>query len=133
MKFFGVADGHGHYGGEVSAYVKCRLPSLLAEDPNLFVSNKHALSSATNKLAYDLMQCGIDANFSGTTLISVLIDDKKLWCANCGDSRALLARQLSGKESNRHWMSIALSRDHKPDERDEATRIITSGGRIDAF
>lgn len=30
-------------------------------------------------------------------------------------------------------MSIALSRDHKPDERDEATRILTAGGRIESY
>lgn len=92
MKFFGVCDGHGHFGHDVSGYVKSRLPALLTEDQNLFINNKHAIGSAVCKLSYDLMQSGIDANFSGTTLISVLMDNKKLWCANCGDSRALLAR-----------------------------------------
>ena len=30
-------------------------------------------------------------------------------------------------------MSIALSRDHKPDERDESKRILKRGGRVEAY
>jgi serine/threonine protein phosphatase PrpC len=70
LKFFGVCDGHGRYGGEASAYVKCRLPSILAEDPNLFTSNKHAVAGAISRLAFDLRQSGLDCKLSGTTLIS---------------------------------------------------------------
>ena len=55
MKFFGVCDGHGHYGHDVSAYVKAKLPGLLGDDTNLFVNNKHAISSAVCRLSYDLM------------------------------------------------------------------------------
>jgi serine/threonine protein phosphatase PrpC len=32
----------------------------------------------------------IEINFSGTTIVTVLIKDNKLICANLGDSRALL-------------------------------------------
>jgi serine/threonine protein phosphatase PrpC len=30
----------------------------------------------------------------------------------------------------RHWMSVALSRDHRPSQRDEHERICQSGGRV---
>jgi hypothetical protein len=33
----------------------------------------------------------------------------------------------------RHWMSIALSRDHKPDDKDESLRILAAGGRVEAY
>lgn len=48
-----------------------------------------------------------------------------------------MARMLSDnpgdKNSGRHWMSIALSRDHKPDDRDESIRILKQGGRVQAY
>lgn len=76
-------------------------------------------------------------NFSGTTLVSVLLEGKKLWCANTGDSRALMARQLADDPGElnpgRRWMSIALSRDHKPDESGEAERICRNGGRVESY
>lgn len=36
-------------------------------------------------------------------------------------------------ESDKVWVSTALSRDHKPDLKDEEERIVTNGGRIDPF
>ena len=62
-------------------------------------------------------------------------------CANVGDSRAILG-SLKGKnsisslsanqaisavpshEANKTWVASALSRDHKPDAKDEKERII---------
>ena len=35
--------------------------------------------------------------------------------------------------SGRHWMSIALSRDHKPDEKGESLRIAARGGRVESY
>ena len=57
----------------------------------------------------------------------VAIKGRKLWCANVGDSRAVLGRQLADE---RQWMAVALSRDHKPDLPEEAKRILASGGRV---
>jgi serine/threonine protein phosphatase PrpC len=45
----------------------------------------------------------------------------------------LLSDTAGEKNPGRHWMSIALSRDHKPDERDEAMRIFQHGGRVEAY
>ena len=50
-------------------------------------------------------------------------------CANVGDSRAILARQIDRKS----WELIYLSQDHKPCVEAEKKRIIKSGGRIHAF
>merc|ERR1711862_308548 len=44
-----------------------------------------------------------------------------VWCANVGDSRALLCRD---------GRAIQLSLDHKPDREDEAERIESAGGFV---
>ncbi|OMJ66988.1 hypothetical protein SteCoe_35980 [Stentor coeruleus] len=141
--FFGVADGHGINGKEVSSFIKERFPILLSKDPNLLGNPRKALSVCANKTNLDLAHQEFDVNFSGSTFVSILIRGKKLWCANIGDSRAFIARQLPdtyqsyknirSKPIGNHWMSIALSRDHKPNESDESSRILKHGGRVEAY
>jgi serine/threonine protein phosphatase PrpC len=36
----------------------------------------------------------VDSSLSGSTVVIVIIIDDKLWCANVGDSRAVLRRKL---------------------------------------
>jgi serine/threonine protein phosphatase PrpC len=57
----------------------------------------------------------------------VLIKDRKLLCANVGDSRAVLAKRVSATD----WKAMPLSRDHKPTLETEKLRILKHGGRID--
>lgn len=72
---------------------------------------------------------GIDLYFSGSTCVSVLIVGNKVFCANVGDSRAVLAREINEGV----FCGFPLSRDHKANEPDEEERILRHGGRIDAF
>ena len=65
----------------------------------------------------------INLRFSGSTCVSVLIVGTKVFCANVGDSRAV----LSGDEGSRIF---ALSRDHKPLDEFEEKRVIEAGGKI---
>jgi serine/threonine protein phosphatase PrpC len=58
----------------------------------------------------------------------VLIVGNKVFCANVGDSRAVLAREVDG-----HFNGFPLNRDHKASEPDEEKRILMSGGRIESF
>lgn len=130
---FSVCDGHGYYGREVSQFVKQRLPEILARDCN---NPRRNLTMATMLCHQELTRSGIDVNFSGTTMTLVYMKDSTLWCANAGDSRSVIARQASStdsKSSGKHWMAIALSRDHKPDDREESARILAKGGRIEAY
>jgi serine/threonine protein phosphatase PrpC len=141
--FFGVADGHGINGKDVSSFIKERYPILLSKDSNLLANPRKTLLQCANKMNIDLCHQDFDVNFSGSTFVSVLIRGKKLWCANIGDSRAFIARQLPdnhqsyknirSKPTGNHWMSIALSRDHKPNESDESARIVKHGGRVEAY
>lgn len=56
---------------------------------------------------------------AGCTAVVVLKIGNKLYCANAGDSRGVLAR--AGK-------AVALSEDHKPAHEGERSRIIAAGG-----
>jgi serine/threonine protein phosphatase PrpC len=137
MYLFGVCDGHGFYGGEVSGFIKQRLPSLLAQDSEILTDPRKALTSCIHRCNEELSQINLDVKFSGSTLNLVLLKGRILYCANVGDSRALLARQIVDSTdksmSGKKWMSIALSRDHKPDNKEESERIYSSGGRVEAY
>jgi serine/threonine protein phosphatase PrpC len=58
---------------------------------------------------------------SGCAAVVACIIGGWIWCANVGDSRALLCRE--GK-------AVQLSLDHKPDRDDEAARIESAGGFV---
>jgi len=58
----------------------------------------------------------------GTTAVCVLMKDKKLYCANVGDSRAIA--------SVRGRVQI-LSYDHKPNNELETKRILAAGGWVE--
>ena len=81
---------------------------------------------ATSRGLYN--DSGIDIYFSGSTCVTVLIVGNKIFCANVGDSRAVLAREQDGK-----LIGFAMNRDHKASEPDEEHRILTNGGRVEAF
>lgn len=59
---------------------------------------------------------------AGTTAITVLIKDDKLFCANAGDSRAIGCK--NGEVES-------LSFDHKPNNPDEMDRIYRAGGWVE--
>lgn len=133
--FFSVCDGHGSHGHEVSGFIKKRLPKLLTADDSFRTTPQKTLSRSIQKCNAELKKSGIEVSFSGSTCVTVLIIGTKLWCANVGDSRAMLARlMVNGTESRqKQWMAIALSRDHKPDCADELQRITKAGGRVEAY
>lgn len=76
-----------------------------------------------------------NADFSGSTLVTVVIENcKKVFCANAGDSRAIVARQCNKYiylVNRNNWEVIRLSNDHKPDLPEEKKRILSFGGRVE--
>ena len=130
--FMGVCDGHGFFGNEVSEYIKENLPM----DLNRIIKtkkldlNKDDLSEViistfimeNNSL---LRNKQIDSDLSGSTCVSVIYTPQKLIISNLGDSRCVL-----GKCKNGEWEFENLSKDHKPNVKEEAERIKKSGGRI---
>jgi serine/threonine protein phosphatase PrpC/serine/threonine protein kinase len=69
---------------------------------------------------------GISADLSGTTSISVLLYDNKIYCSNLGDSRAIL---VSSAEDGKCKVT-ALSNDQTPYRKDERDRVRKYGARI---
>lgn len=72
----------------------------------------------------------INLRFSGSTCVSVLIVGTKVFCANVGDSRAVLVRTVGPTDT---LTAIPLNRDHKADEPDEEARILRNGGRVQPY
>lgn len=58
----------------------------------------------------------------GSTAISCMIKDKKLYCANAGDSRAVACK---------NGQLVLLSNDHKPNNKEEMERIYNAGGWVE--
>lgn len=90
--YFGVCDGHGQNGKEVSGYVKQRLPVLLENYIKSTSDEKQALSEAFITVNTELDYVPFDCQFSGTTCCTVVFKGNKLISANSGDSRAIVVR-----------------------------------------
>lgn len=65
--------------------------------------------------------------FSGTTAVVVIAHNNTLICANSGDSRAIMCSQNTAGI----WSYVALNRDHKPEDPEEANRVRKCNGRIE--
>ena len=139
--YMAVCDGHGVEGHQVSGFIKRTLPKDLSNA----LMNKEILTADKNKkkTIYNIIGStfirvneklisneSINSIFSGTTCVSLIYTPIKLICANIGDSRAVVGRY---DKRLKKWISINLSRDHKPTEEDEAKRILKKGGRIKPF
>jgi serine/threonine protein phosphatase PrpC len=134
---FGVADGHGQYGKEVSTIIKQRYPHLF--EKNIRIQSIPEAFKITSAQVNTLIDKEIeDIEFSGSTCVIVYINDQELYTANIGDSRAIIGTYEVGKSNFGCKVGIVIegrdiTRDHKPDEADEAARILSNGGRIDSF
>ncbi|EGR28009.1 protein phosphatase 2c, putative [Ichthyophthirius multifiliis] len=122
---FGICDGHGENGHLVSQFIKQNLHSILEvqlnQNQNLKVCIQKAFSNL-NKLINEQRQ--FDVNLSGSTLCNIYITEKKIFCANVGDSRAIFAKKLR----NNQYIIQKLSNDHSPYIQQEYQRIIKAGG-----
>lgn len=76
---------------------------------------KECLHNTYKQLFEELIKSEIDITFSGSTAITCYINESKIYVANSGDSRAI----IGSKSPNNNWMVKELSRDHKPELKDE--------------
>ena len=67
-----------------------------------------------------------DIQNSGSTICTLILKSNILTCINVGDSRAILI----SKNKNGTWNYSQLTKDHKPTEKEEKSRIENKGGLI---
>lgn len=111
--FAGVYDGHGGY--LTSEFIKQNIISFYSNIqtnsiPERLELTYHRLESELFNY-YKMIQ---EKDFSGSTACSVLITNSALYIANTGDSRCIISEE--GK-------ALALTNDHKPNDKIEHVRI----------
>jgi serine/threonine protein phosphatase PrpC len=132
---YGVFDGHGRKGHDVSNFVKDNLPKVLFSQEQFLEDPGTALLKTFEKTQYLLGKATamktIDATRSGSTVSVVLHDFQKgtLHIAHVGDSRIVLGKQVN-EGGNKAWQAVDLTIDHKPDLPEERARIEKAGGVV---
>lgn len=120
---FCVMDGHG--GRAVSLSLQTFMPAIL--DLCLDSNSKGGdVPSAINEAfaRFDQLILSDEERYreQGSTINLVYVDERNIYCANCGDTRSVAYG--SG-------MVYPLSTDHKPDVQSELTRILDAGGHVE--
>lgn len=114
---FGVFDGHGVYGDDVSQYCTEKMEEWYRNEKNKNLILKHpkeALKNCFNDLTKSLAKSQINCNFSGTTAVVTFLTEDYIYTANVGDSRSVLCRNENDK-----FIAVPLSFDQKPDNLNE--------------
>jgi serine/threonine protein phosphatase PrpC len=129
---YGVFDGHGPCGHDVSELVRQELMKKFIQDPLRLEDPEKALKSAfleTQKVIAS--QSGMDASMSGSTCSVAYHDFKSdvLFIAHAGDSRGVLQKfKPSGGGTEVEELTV----DHKPNLTEENRRIESANppGRV---
>lgn len=144
IALYGVFDGHGPAGHHCAGYVRGFLPESLFGQRSLISGPQEALQLAFAQVQEGLLQQAFDTETSGTTATVALVlhlpnlqtsedgdtsqSDSWLYIANVGDSRAVL---VSRKDDEEGEITVnRLTRDHRPDDPEEAKRIHQEGGEV---
>lgn len=124
---FCVLDGHG--GEWCAEYVAIHLGICVAVQNGYGSSYKPSLKEQAlyKGFLYCDQRCLVEQETngekSGSTACAVMVDHTDIYVANCGDTRAILCRA---------GQAIELSRDHKPGDPEEKSRMEAAGGRVPA-
>jgi serine/threonine protein phosphatase PrpC len=126
---YGVFDGHGPYGHDVSGFVHETLPGLLVRDGSFQSDPSKAQTNGYKRVHQLVEQAGqkgrFDPSLSGTTCTTIIYRNKNLHMAHVGDSRAVLSKKVDGKD-----VAMNLTEDHKPENPAEKKRIHANGGEV---
>ena len=136
---FGIYDGHG--GTEAAEYTKENLINTITESPKFWSSDDDQVMSAIRegftkvhqvmyKEKWQNWQPKSDGqrSLSGTTASICFVRCGKLYVANVGDSRIVLARENPLVPAK--WEAKPLTVDHTPNNEVELARICSAGGKV---
>uniref|UniRef100_A0A0N5AME6 PPM-type phosphatase domain-containing protein n=1 Tax=Syphacia muris TaxID=451379 RepID=A0A0N5AME6_9BILA len=131
---YAIFDGHA--GRKAADFAKEHLPAKLKEKFSVCTS----VESIEKVLKRTYIDCfkQVDEEFlhearrvkpswkDGTTVTTILIVNNVLYCANIGDSRAVVCRSKGGDSV----VALQLTVDHSPLQFDERMRIQKAGGNV---
>uniref|UniRef100_A0A7S2S3X0 PPM-type phosphatase domain-containing protein n=1 Tax=Eucampia antarctica TaxID=49252 RepID=A0A7S2S3X0_9STRA len=131
-RLMGVFDGHAKLGEFVSQYSVSELPKLLSEKiHSLPLDQIENDEKAVKQILIDSfvqMDKAAPAELSGGCTASVVLQlGRKIYIANAGDSRSLVA---TFQKSTGRVNIVYLSREDKPDLPDEKARVENMGGQV---
>ena len=128
FSIYGVFDGHGEAGHEVSHFVKENLPKLILKDPRFRTPEMPAMLRDAFRTTQGLIAIAdrakrFSARLSGTTATVCVHDHAKgkLTVAHVADSTCVLGRKRGADGAAGE--AVRLTRDHKPELKDERARI----------
>jgi serine/threonine protein phosphatase PrpC len=141
---YGVFDGHGKQGHDVSDFVAAILPRILigkllnCKPDGVKQVLEDAFEETCQHILTQTQRSRIDGWEAGTTATIIVHDRKlcKITVAHVGDSGACLGREVApGSCLQRCFGSaakpfLALTQDHKPQNKEEQKRIECAGGSI---
>lgn len=120
--YFGVFDGHA--GARVSAHCAENLLECILQTDE-FRREEVAAAIHTGFLELDIKMRELpelsNGEKSGSTAVCAFVSPKQIYIANCGDSRAVLARK-----GTPYFATL----DHKPELPTEKSRIVNAGGSV---
>lgn len=149
---FAALDGHGRNGHICAMFVAQRVISYLSRalqpeggDDHIANCMRRAIDYAESKL--ESPKVTVDYALSGSTGVFVLLHHSRMYCANVGDSRAVIGRKAVSEKlrvnvprehetdsfGTPHYVPIAVSVDQKPSREDEKARLLGAGARVDAW
>mmetsp|Transcript_58386 Transcript_58386/g.94444 ORF Transcript_58386/g.94444 Transcript_58386/m.94444 type:complete len:388 (-) Transcript_58386:168-1331(-) len=135
FSIYGVYDGHGQKGHDVSNFVKENLPKLMIKDQRFKTDQMGVMLIETFKQIQSLIATmdtmkKLSAQMSGTTATVIIHDHVagKLTVSHVADSTAVLGEYTDQTKTS--VKARQLTRDHKPDLKDERARIEKAGGRV---
>ena len=125
---FAVCSGHGPIGHKITDAIKEKYHSILELAlPREFKSDYliKTLNTVSEKVDLMLNDSSLDINFSGCTMVTIIISGNICTCGNIGDCRAIIGRNTTT------WEAIPLSNDHNLNKKKERERILQCNARID--
>ncbi|KAF8649302.1 hypothetical protein HU200_064362 [Digitaria exilis] len=118
LGLFAIYDGH--LGDTVPAYLQKNLFSNILKEEEFWTHTDRAITKAYEKTDQAILSHTPDLGQGGSTAVTaILVNGRKLWVANVGDSRAVLLK--GGKP-------IQMSIDHDPNV--ERSVIESRGGFV---